>query len=407
MPAGESKDRAKTRERFNEVFKKYSDSDKKKSKKKRPEAQEEILLQTLKKRLDLEKLLEQEVQQNIYDPEQEVQQNIYDPEQEERGGGKGAKRKSKKGKGRGDKEAKEAEDKLLQEYQLQIAQQETKTQEEEEERSVKTKEEEEERRSVKPKEEEEERRSVKPKEETQNVSLNNDAPPAQVFDDSLVLGVFVHRTDGLQSDLLVSHPMVKVHVVEERSGKYVRKEDSHRPVSSFYEQQNVEHVLPIITQPFDFKKNKSIIPEWREQIIFNERFGYFLQENQEEAPRVILFFEILDFMTMEEARANAAVDPERGFRKIAWAFLKVLPWGPLVGTNGVLNIDSKLRLQLFCPPARAKRTPGSIEVFEWWSKFPRNKYSSTLYVTVKGIALPEHVRYTDQEYFWICANEAV
>ncbi|XP_010783504.1 jouberin-like, partial [Notothenia coriiceps] len=63
----------------------------------------------------------------------------------------------------------------------------------------------------------------------------------------------------------------------------------------------------------------------------------------------------------------------------------------LVGTNGVLNIDSKLRLQLFCPPARAKRTPGSIEVFEWWSKFPRNKYSSTLYVTVKGIALPEHV----------------
>ncbi|KAI9526994.1 hypothetical protein NQZ68_034665 [Dissostichus eleginoides] len=94
---------------------------------------------------------------------------------------------------------------------------------------------------------------------------------------------------------------------------------------------------------------------------------------------------------MEEARANAAVDPERGFRKIAWAFLKVLPWGPLVGTNGVLNIDSKLRLQLFCPPARAKRTPGSIEVFEWWSKFPRNKYSSTLYVTVKGIALPEHV----------------
>lgn len=66
---------------------------------------------------------------------------------------------------------------------------------------------------------------------------------------------------------------------------------SHRPVSSFYEQESVEHILPIITQPFDFKKNKSTVPEWDEQIIFNERFGYFLQDNHE-GPRVMLFFEV-------------------------------------------------------------------------------------------------------------------
>lgn len=46
-----------------------------------------------------------------------------------------------------------------------------------------------------------------------------------------------------------------------------------------------------MTQPFDFKKNKSVVPEWQEQIIFNERFGYFLEQN-EESPRVILFFEV-------------------------------------------------------------------------------------------------------------------
>lgn len=63
----------------------------------------------------------------------------------------------------------------------------------------------------------------------------------------------------------------------------------------------------------------------------------------------------------------------------------------IVGTNGVLNIDSKLRLQLYCPPPRAKRQPKTIEVFEWWRMYPRNKYPSTLYVTVKGIKLPEHV----------------
>lgn len=66
---------------------------------------------------------------------------------------------------------------------------------------------------------------------------------------------------------------------------------SHRRVSSFYELENVEHVLPIITQPFDFKKQKSTVPEWEEQIIFNERFSYFLQQT-EEAPKVILFFEV-------------------------------------------------------------------------------------------------------------------
>lgn len=125
---------------------------------------------------------------------------------------------------------------------------------------------------------------------------------------------------------------------------------SNRRVSSFYEQQNIDHIIPIMTQPFDFKKNKSVLPEWQEQIIFNERFGYFVEQS-EESPRVLLFFEvrncsfvrarpplsravrkpslcsqkkILDFMTMEEARAKNDSDKhERGFRTIAWAFLKV------------------------------------------------------------------------------------
>ncbi|XP_070698228.1 jouberin [Pempheris klunzingeri] len=487
MPAGESDDRARTRERFNEVFKKYTDSEKKKLKKKATESQETIVLKNLKKNLNLEKGTEDDetILQNTYHPEQgsprytknkrreretvekvninnsknqeeietskskrknkrelpsvpvpddttsyiqknaDVSKTAIDFESGDVGGGKEPKRKSKKGKSKGVTEAKaesqveDAEDKLLHEYQQQIAQ--------EEERTLKT---------TRVKEEE----SVV----SQNVALNNDVgkkkkkklksiitqleagdqdedvdqdadveneteskgkkkkkkkkhvvreesetetevPQKPTFDDSLVLGVYVHRTDRLKTDLLISHPMVKIHVVDEITGQYVKKEDCHRPVSSFYEQENVDHILPIMTQPFDFKKNKSIIPEWQEQIIFNERFGYFVQQS-DDSPRVLLFFEILDFITMEEARANVDVDKhERGFRKIAWAFLK------LVGTNGVLNIDSKLRLQLFCPPPRAKRQPKTVEVVEWWRKYPRSKYASTLYVTVKGIKLPEHV----------------
>uniref|UniRef100_A0A3Q3EKN5 Abelson helper integration site 1 n=1 Tax=Labrus bergylta TaxID=56723 RepID=A0A3Q3EKN5_9LABR len=232
-----------------------------------------------------------------------------------------------KEKSKGAKEAKaesqveDTEDKLLHEYQQQIAQ--------EEERTLK-----------------------KTKNKTEEESTA-DVPERPMFDDSLVLGVNVHRTDRLKTDLLISHPMVKIHVVDEITGQYVKKEDCHRPVSSFYERENVDHILPIMTQPFDFKKNKSVVPEWCEQIIFNERFGHFVEQN-DDSPRVILFFE-------------------------------------MVGTNGVLNIDSKLRLQLFCPPPRAKRQPKTIEVVEWWRKYPRYKYASTLYVTVKGIKLPEHV----------------
>ncbi|XP_033861135.3 jouberin isoform X1 [Acipenser ruthenus] len=224
-----------------------------------------------------------------------------------------------------------------------------------------------------------------------NEELNDNAtaaeaqPSRHLFDDNLVLGVYVHRTDRLKTDLMVSHPMVKVHVIDEMTGQYVRKEKSGRPVSSFYEQETVDHILPIMTQPYDFKKNKSTVPEWDEQIIFNERFGYFVQET-EESPKVMLFFEVLDFMSMDEARANFEIQRhESGFRKIAWAFLKI------VGTNGVLNVEGKLRLQLFCPPPRGRTQPNTVEVFEWWKKYPRNRYSSTLYVTVKGLKLPDHV----------------
>lgn len=46
-----------------------------------------------------------------------------------------------------------------------------------------------------------------------------------------------------------------------------------------------------MTQPYDFRQFKSAVPEWEEQVIFNESFNYFIQ-NTEESPQVILFFEV-------------------------------------------------------------------------------------------------------------------
>lgn len=494
MPAGQSDVRAKTRARFDEVLKRYTNppTEKKKSKQRAVELQENVVLQTLSKNLDLSKTTEEDetILNNTYDPAQgsprytknrrrevEVSEKINvvnsnlneekspltsgkkktkrklpplllvqdevktdrnaansetkgtaEPEREQNGKGKRGKSRGGDRDG-GQNTGSEPEDDLLKEYQQQISQDEEKavkktTKNRHIEKLPKSQEtlvlnnelgkKKKKKKNLRGSDEDESHSELeKPKEPIQGDAVEEDTVDAakhkgkkkkkrkdvivedsqtevedsqrRVFDDNLVLGVYVHRTDRLKTDLLVSHPMVKVHVVDEITGQYVKKEDSHRRVSSFYEQENIEHILPIITQPFDFKKNKSTVPEWEEQIIFNERFGYFLQDS-EDCPQVILFFEVLDFISMEEARSNVSADQhERGFRKIAWAFLK------LVGTNGVLNIGSKMRLQLYSPPPRAKKVPQTVEVFQWWSKFPRNRYASTLYVTVKGLKLPEHV----------------
>ncbi|XP_016042310.2 jouberin isoform X2 [Erinaceus europaeus] len=210
--------------------------------------------------------------------------------------------------------------------------------------------------------------------------------PKSLLDDDLVLGVYIHRTDRLKSDCLISHPMVKIHVVDETTGQYVKKDNSERPVSSYYEKDIVDYILPIMTQPYNFKQFNSRLPEWEEQIIFNESFPYLLR-NFDEGPKVILFFEILDFLSMDEIRNNSeAKTQECGFRKIAWAFLKLL------GANGNANINSKLRLQLYYPPSKSRSQLNVLEIYEWWSKCPRNRYPSTLYVTVRGLKVPECIK---------------
>ncbi|XP_051020261.1 jouberin [Acomys russatus] len=217
---------------------------------------------------------------------------------------------------------------------------------------------------------------------------SRDSPvyPKCLLDDDLVMGVYIHRTDRLKSDFMISHPMVKIHVVDEHTGQYVKKDDSERAVSSYYEKGNVDYILPIMTQPYDFKKLKSRLPEWEEQIIFNENFPYLLREF-DECPKVILFFEILDFLSMDEIKNNSEVkNQECGFRKIAWAFLKLL------GANGNANINAKLRLQLYYPPNKPRSQLNVVEVFEWWSKCPRNRYPSTLYVTIRGLKVPDCIK---------------
>ena len=100
-----------------------------------------------------------------------------------------------------------------------------------------------------------------------------------------VIGVFIHEAEVLEMDFLVSHPVVKVKIHLERglflkttpmhsfcwraltdhylnvkvslvngdTGELVDKTDPGRRVTSFYEGTNVSSILPLMTQPFDFR----------------------------------------------------------------------------------------------------------------------------------------------------------
>ncbi|KAK7492879.1 hypothetical protein BaRGS_00015826 [Batillaria attramentaria] len=212
-------------------------------------------------------------------------------------------------------------------------------------------------------------------------------PPPEAPDDGEVLAVMIHRTDKLKNDFNILHPVVRVHLVDEATGEYLPKQHNDRAVTSYYELKNekVDCVLPMMTQPFDFKQKKSTIPMWEELLVFNENFNYFIQTT----PKTLALFEIMDFISMNATNNKQ----ESGWHRIAWAFLKV------VGSNGKVNVGSKVRLQLFQIPSRYNRKSGLIEPYQWWKSPQRIPYPSTLYVTFKSIVPPDNVEPSTRSMF--------
>ncbi|XP_035728336.1 jouberin-like [Vespa mandarinia] len=184
--------------------------------------------------------------------------------------------------------------------------------------------------------------------------------------------ITIHKADMLETDYVTKHPMVKVHIVEAETGNYLKnKNDS-----------GSSYVQPMITGKFDFKENRSMIPIWEEEIIFEHDFKTIVKIGNEQ---VILFFEIVDLLSFAEASFNYDRFGNEGcWYKIAWAFLKT------VGTNNVMHIDKKIRLQLY-RPQKSTRNFGSrkCEVYNWWKSNRREKYPSSLYVTVTSINPPK------------------
>nr|XP_022332539.1 jouberin-like isoform X2 [Crassostrea virginica] len=261
----------------------------------------------------------------------------------------------------------------------------------EEEEAEEGEDQEEEEGEISPDEETEVKKAAKKKEKKKKKEPVDEAElqrlreeTLKVEDEGEILSVTVHRTDKLKNDFHILHPLVRVHIVDETTGTYLQKQHMDRAVTAYFETENehVDKVLPIMTQPFDFKERKSVLPVWEELLIFNENFNYFTQKDL----NVIVFFEVLDFVSMNTARRQFTNQKtEGGWYRIAWAFLKIR------GNNDKLNTGSKVRLQLFVPPSSSSGKSNQLEVYQWWRSMKREPYPSTLYVTIKGIRPPRDV----------------
>lgn len=106
------------------------------------------------------------------------------------------------------------------------------------------------------------------------------------------ISVTVHRTDLLEADYAnAKRPMVKVHIVDVRTGNYLRSTDNCENVSVFLQ--------PMITGKFDFKENRSMIPVWEEELIFEHDFNAITRRNEDS--QVVILFEVIDPLSFTEA----------------------------------------------------------------------------------------------------------
>ncbi|ODN04699.1 Jouberin [Orchesella cincta] len=224
----------------------------------------------------------------------------------------------------------------------------------------------------------------------------------------LLFGITIHSSDLLPLDPNVIHPVVKVTVMLQ-SGRYIKRSEivsnsksesqtrsdkkskkRKKDADEFSTSNAKDSVLPIMSQPCHARHSiPTFAPTWNELLVFEEPFSKFaaVNEPRDSEQEPVLFFEIMDFLPMNTNGSSSVSGfhgSDAGWYKVAWAFLKP------IGANDVVNLNKKLRLQLFKPvKLRAKERLIGPEVYSWWKSGKREKVSSTLYITPKGIIPPE------------------
>lgn len=78
------------------------------------------------------------------------------------------------------------------------------------------------------------------------------------YDYQTITEVIIHKSDRLLLNSFVIHPVVKVHVVDMRNGKYFRKSDKNRSVTFYYENENNNYIMPVISNSYNLQENRLV-----------------------------------------------------------------------------------------------------------------------------------------------------
>lgn len=187
-----------------------------------------------------------------------------------------------------------------------------------------------------------------------------------------VTSITIHRTDELPHDWRIAQPMLVVHIINGKTGRPLRKSMLERASTTAHEGA-LEYLLPMMTRPFVLRGAQRRLPAWEEELVFLEDFIYLIH------PYVFLLFELVDF------------SPDFGIRHFAWGFLKMVS-GPSSnpGHSHALR-PMPLRLQLYVWQPHVRPVSNQSAVWAQYLAAGRQRYSSTLYVSLRSIPPPQQL----------------
>ncbi|KAI9557965.1 hypothetical protein GHT06_014718 [Daphnia sinensis] len=163
-----------------------------------------------------------------------------------------------------------------------------------------------------------------------------------------VLKVIVHQCERLVLDQPKSQPLVVVHAVSSKTGRYIL--NNKVPVPPQFTGAWIHQVF-----------SSNTVPEWNQEMIFELDVDKCLAE-------IIFLFELLN----EPNTNNSSL--------LAWGFLRP------ISRIGVKHLNKKIQLQLYKVPFRRlfhePSRPNISDLFNWFNSAHKEKYPATLFVTL-------------------------
>lgn len=128
------------------------------------------------------------------------------------------------------------------------------------------------------------KKNVKNKKSKRNKEIDDSEMNEKKF-----ISILIEKADILEADYVTRHPMVIVHIVDTKTGNYLRQSEDKKTEGLWLQ--------PLITATFDFKENKTMLPYWNEELIFEYEFNEIMKIGNDQ---VIILFEIVDLLSFSK-----------------------------------------------------------------------------------------------------------